>query len=252
METCSSCSRELKNGGLYLDAQERPVSDWHKAAWKTCPRCSELAPAHVFLKFPDEFGWRHDRNGNEYPQSDCTFHRNNDNDGAPRPAGDRRMCGGVTVRAPAARPPIVRRAAGVGTAPPEPPPEVALTPEQLDALVLALVGELELSEEGRKVLRTHLATERKAANRREILKIRSAAGPLTCDGCRVDLAKVYGKDHANVVELHHKQPLARGVQKPTGIDAFALLCPTCHRVIHYRREEPLEVEALRRILAATR
>jgi 5-methylcytosine-specific restriction protein A len=97
-------------------------------------------------------------------------------------------------------------------------------------------------------MRTHFETERKPGNRRAILRLRLARGPLTCDACQVDLAKLYGKDHASVVELHHVQPLSRGVQRPTGTDAFALLCPTCHRVVHYRREDPLTLEEVRRLL----
>jgi 5-methylcytosine-specific restriction protein A len=126
---------------------------------------------------------------------------------------------------------------------------VPLSSEQLDALVMAQVGWLELSEEGRKVLRTHLDTERKPGNRHAILRLRSAQGPLTCDACRISLAERYGMDHAEVVELHHLLPLARGIQKPKGVDDFALLCPTCHRVVHYRREEPLKLEEVRRRLA---
>lgn len=63
--------------------------------------------------------------------------------------------------------------------PPEPPPEVSLSSEQLDALVMAQVGWLKLSEEGRKVLRTHLDTERKAGNRHAI--IAASIGPRPAD-----------------------------------------------------------------------
>lgn len=251
MSACQTCTRDLKDGGLYLDASERSVSDFQKAGWKTCPRCSALAKAHVFLAFPDAFGWRV-VHGKRIPQSDCTFHRNNSKEDVVNTSGTRRTCGPAQpARAPAvARSPVVRPPPRRDATPPIPPAEVPLSSEQLDALVLAQVGWLQLSEEGRKVLRTHLDTERKAGNRHAILRLRSTQGPLTCDACRVSLAERYGRDHAEVVELHHLQPLARGVQKPKGIDDFALLCPTCHRIVHYRREEPLKIEEVRRLLAA--
>jgi len=40
------------------------------------------------------------------------------------------------------------------------------------------------------------------------------------------------------------------VQKPKGTEDFALLCPTCHRVAHFRREEPLRIDELRDLLAS--
>lgn len=254
MNTCPRCTRELDDGLLYLDTHEKQARDQAKAAWKSCPRCSQVAGVHVYLPMKD-FGspvrQRRTDNNPSGLQSDCTFHRNNDNREIPRPSGARRTCGPVqSTRAPVtARAPVVRPAPRAAATPADPPPEVPLSAEQLDALVLAQVGWLKLSEEGRKVLRTHLDTERKAGNRQALLRLRLAQGPLTCDACRVSLAERYGSNHAEVVELHHLQPLSRGVQKAADAEAFALLCPTCHRVVHFRREEPLKIDEVRRMLA---
>jgi len=174
----------------------------------------------------------------------CTFHRNEANKDSRNPARTR-ICGQAPVQhALPARPPVVRPAPRQAE-PPGAEVEVSLTAEQLDALAAAQVGWLKLSEEGRKFLRTHVDTERKLGNRQAILRLRRAKGALTCDGCGVDLAVEYGKEHETVLELHHLRPLARGVQKPKGTEDFALLCPTCHRVVHYRREDPLSIDVLR-------
>jgi 5-methylcytosine-specific restriction endonuclease McrA len=123
--------------------------------------------------------------------------------------------------------------------------DVKLSGAQLDAIIRDQTGAIALGEEGRKYLRTHVETERKSANRKYILELRAQRGPLLCDACGTDMAHRYGPEHREVLELHHVVPLARGVQRPRGTDAFALLCPSCHRVVHYRREDPLDVSALR-------
>jgi hypothetical protein len=124
------------------------------------------------------------------------------------------------------------------------PKDIMLTGAQLDALIREQTGGARLGAEGRRYLRTHMVTERKSSNRKYILEFRAQRGPLSCDACGVELAQRYGPEHREVLELHHRIPLSRGTQRPKGTDAFALLCPTCHRVIHYRREEPLDVDVL--------
>lgn len=119
------------------------------------------------------------------------------------------------------------------------------TKAQIDAIVDEQTGNVRLSAEGRMFLRAQLVSERKSANRKIILDLRARAGRLACDACSTDLGKLLGSEFAHVLELHHRVPLHRGVQMPKGTDAFALLCPTCHRVVHYRREEPMDVEVLR-------
>lgn len=122
---------------------------------------------------------------------------------------------------------------------------MTLSGAQLDVVIHEQTGLARLGAEGRKYLRTHLVTERKSANRRYLLKLRTERGRLACDACGTDLAQRYGLEHREVLELHHRIPLSRGARHPKGTEAFALLCPTCHRVVHYRREDPLDVNVLR-------
>lgn len=250
MVACRSCPRSLDDGLLYLDANGRPVRDQSRAEWKTCPHCSGLAGHHVYLAFASAFGTSDKRITDENPvgvHSWCTFHRNKANVDSRNPARSR-TCGQATPqRAVPARPPVVRPAPKPAK-PPEADVDLPLTAQQLDALAAAQVAWIELSEEGRTFLRLHVDTERKPGNRQAILRLRRAKGALACDGCGVDLAAEYGEEHETVLELHHLRPLAKGVQKPKGTDDFALLCPTCHRVVHYRRAEPLRIDELRELI----
>lgn len=76
---CPHCSQRLDIGtqGLFLDSAKEPVTYWREGRWKTCPKCSKLEGAHVFLPFPADFGGTGLRKpaGEVVPQSDCNFHR---------------------------------------------------------------------------------------------------------------------------------------------------------------------------------
>lgn len=242
MAICPDCSEELDSGVLYLDAKGAAVSDPHRAHWKSCPRCSELAGVHVLLRFDESFGWRSQR-GQSFPQSDCTFHRNRAHWADDNPTAERRTCTGAQLGAR-------RRAARSPGLPPE-PPEPTPSLDQLNALLTVFVGPMALEEEGRKRLHAHILVERSRKNRGAILALRQARGPLACEACNEVIADAYGPEHAEVVDVHHLRPLAQGVQNPSPSD-FAILCPTCHRVVHFRREEPMDLEELRRKLGTRR
>lgn len=86
--------------------------------------------------------------------------------------------------------------------------------------------------EGGKVLRTHLRTERDG-NATKLAKAlarkRARNGKLTCEAC----ACVPEDDYRglDLIEAHHRIPLARGVRE-TKPEDFAMLCPCCHRAVH--------------------
>lgn len=80
---------------------------------------------------------------------------------------------------------------------------------------------------------------------------RRLEGNLKCDACGDDLGKQYGSAFSDVVEVHHRDPLWKSVQMPDK-SKLALLCPTCHRVVHYRQREPREVEEVARLVAQRR
>jgi hypothetical protein len=105
--------------------------------------------------------------------------------------------------------------------------------------------------EGERKLVTHFQLERDPEVRRRFLNARRSEGRLNCDACAVDLGAVYGRIFQEVVEVHHRTPLAHGV-RTTSVEDLALLCPTCHRVAHYRQEEPRSVEEVARLVNRAR
>ena len=223
MKACQECSDRLDDGLLYLNIRCVPTVDQAKAKWKSCPLCSQRAGTHVFLRFPGEFGVADDRITDNNPvgaQSQCQTCRNHEVF-----VGEQRSCAstdGLSAK------------------------------NQLMPLLLAEFDNPALSEEGRRKLITHLRAERAPDTRRKVLAARrDSHGQLACDACDVDLAGAYGADKSEVVEVHHKKPVSLGVQTPKVSD-FAILCPTCHRVAHHRREFPLTVAEIRRLLAKQR
>lgn len=86
--------------------------------------------------------------------------------------------------------------------------------------------------EGGKVLQTHLRTERdaKAAKlAKELARKRSKTGDIVCETCGTVPKKEYAG--LDLIEAHHRIPLARGVRE-TKPEDFAMLCPCCHRAVH--------------------
>lgn len=118
---CPHCNERLNIGtrGLFLDAHERPVAQWRRAAWKTCSTCSTLAGRHVFLPWPSAFGIEGTRtlNGEELPENNCSLHRNHGE--GENHDFDRRECSANGVVAPGAR----RRTASASSS--NPPPGTA-------------------------------------------------------------------------------------------------------------------------------
>ena len=55
-----------------------------------------------------------------------------------------------------------------------------------------------------------------------------------CEGCALDLHRIYPDHWEGLIEAHHKRPLSQAPREgeQLSVDDFALLCPTCHRLIH--------------------
>jgi hypothetical protein len=262
-EPCPYCDEALNIGthGLFLDSAGQSVGDWREATWKTCPGCSVAAGTHVFLRFPDAFGSdaaTRALNGEEVPENNCVFHRQY-RDGRPLHAGERNpdadqwecsaagvaRSGGSATPARAMRHPQApprARARGLDDAP---------WSEDAASGAVRFQGGMVFDPEGERRLVAHFQIERDPEVRRRFLAAREGEGRLACDACGVDLGAKYGRIFAKVVEVHHLVPIAAGVRR-TALDDLALLCPTCHRVVHYRTVEPRSVEEVARIVGRPR
>lgn len=89
------------------------------------------------------------------------------------------------------------------------------------------------AEEGRRLASTAKKLERDRALAREVKELNRAAhaGLVTCEGCGFSDAS------AGFLDAHHLVPLAVEARISTPSD-FAVLCPTCHRVVHQLGPSP--------------
>lgn len=58
-------------------------------------------------------------------------------------------------------------------------------------------------------------------------------GRLACEVCNFESSEAY--DVEGVIDAHHVVPLHKIGESVTTMDDLALVCPTCHRVLHKHR-----------------
>jgi 5-methylcytosine-specific restriction protein A len=103
--------------------------------------------------------------------------------------------------------------------------------------------------EGRRRARMHLAYERNQRLRKaKIAYTRALGGTLACQVCGFDYEATYGERGKDYVECHHVVPLHTVEERHNSIADLALICASCHRMIH-RRSPWLTIEELRTLLA---
>jgi hypothetical protein len=115
-----------------------------------------------------------------------------------------------------------------------PKPVLYAPPTVLANLAEALDEGAELSgDEGRIFMLRHRARERDARLRgRKIDAVRGIGGPLSCEVCGFDFETAYGERGRGYIECHHIIPLHQTGERTTHLDDLALICASCHRMIH--------------------
>jgi 5-methylcytosine-specific restriction protein A len=110
---------------------------------------------------------------------------------------------------------------------------------------LAASGELPKSGvfglDGALKVDNHKNRERRDRNLKLVKDVKSYHG-YSCQGCGIDLKSNYGEIGKDFIEAHHLTPLSLAPKEGkilTQAD-FAVLCPTCHRIIHRLGCPPLE------------
>lgn len=93
-----------------------------------------------------------------------------------------------------------------------------------------IVPEVEFYE-GKLLTRLHYARERSPKVRQALIASRAADG-LRCDICAADHANVPLEMRDAAFEAHHTVPLHAAGEGKTKLKDVALLCATCHRLIH--------------------
>jgi 5-methylcytosine-specific restriction protein A len=94
-------------------------------------------------------------------------------------------------------------------------------------------------------LHRHRERNRKLVQQKKAA-VRKATGRLACEVCDFDSSEVYGTG-LEVIDVHHVVPLHEIGESKTTLSDLALVCPTCHRVIHAHQPfiTPAELKAKR-------
>ena len=102
------------------------------------------------------------------------------------------------------------------------------------------------SLEGAPNWRTHRVYERDPRNRAKAIMYHGT----TCFGCGFSFDSVYTPEHAEgYIEVHHIYPLSEGPKEIDPHRDLIPLCANCHRMVHRRGKDWLDLEELRRLLA---
>lgn len=97
---------------------------------------------------------------------------------------------------------------------------------------VAAVDDDEEFAEGRVLTASHRRRERNPKVRKRLIEKRLKSDSLMCDACG-DRSKVNDASLAFAgFEVHHLIPLSTTEIRKTKLDDLALMCATCHRVIH--------------------
>ena len=100
-------------------------------------------------------------------------------------------------------------------------------------------------------LHRHLERDRKLPRRLKESRLKET-GKLECEVCSFDFTATYGSVGDGFIEAHHRIPVhqLKGKEKTRASD-LALVCSTCHRMLH-RADPQLRVEELRALLLGKR
>ena len=74
-----------------------------------------------------------------------------------------------------------------------------------------------------------------------------------CFACGDDMGDKYGEHGKGFIHVHHIIPVSQrgGEYVVNGVRDLRPLCPNCHAIVHRKRNEPLSMEELKKILAKT-
>ena len=123
----------------------------------------------------------------------------------------------------------------------------AAIPDQ-DTVEIVGHGEQEApgSIEGTLRWRVHRTYERSSRNRARALLHHGNR----CLGCGFSFDAVYTFRHAKgFIEVHHRRPLSEGPREVDPAEDLIPLCSNCHRMVHRRGDDWLDLEELRRLMA---
>lgn len=86
--------------------------------------------------------------------------------------------------------------------------------------------------EGKIISVLHRRRERSPGLRKKVITARKIKKQINCDICGTTSFWSEQVDEAGMFECHHVIPLAEGEARSTRVEDIALLCASCHRMIH--------------------
>ncbi|MBV7569653.1 HNH endonuclease [Pseudomonas sp. PDM27] len=86
--------------------------------------------------------------------------------------------------------------------------------------------------EGKSATRVHVERERRSKLRKEVIAKRLKLGDLECDVCGEAGGNVEPAIRDSMFECHHIIPLSMIGETKTKVKDMALLCASCHRLLH--------------------
>ena len=104
--------------------------------------------------------------------------------------------------------------------------------------------------EGRILTRIHSYRERDRSFVNKVKKHRKKSGALICEGCGLDPLSLYGSNGERCIEAHHRIPIQQlQPDSVTREEDIALICASCHRIVH-SRYPCLTIDELKLLLTA--
>ncbi|MGK7869759.1 HNH endonuclease [Falsiroseomonas sp. E2-1-a20] len=88
--------------------------------------------------------------------------------------------------------------------------------------------EINIGQEGRQRLHTHLKRERSIAL---VRRFKETLSSFSCQVCGFDFFEKYGEIGAEYIEAHHVLPIAAG-ERATDLTDLVAVCSNCHRMLH--------------------
>ena len=104
---------------------------------------------------------------------------------------------------------------------------------EFESLIQPVTDEDAGADEGRLLVRKHVAYERdRTLRQRKLEQAISSGRPIACEVCGFDFTETYGDRGKGYIECHHILPLHVSGPGRRRISDLALLCANCHRMIH--------------------
>jgi predicted HNH restriction endonuclease len=106
-------------------------------------------------------------------------------------------------------------------------------------------------KEGKSILKTSKVYNRSSKLRNIAIEHFTKDNKIICEACCFDFEKFYGEHGKGFIEIHHQKPIFQFEEEETiqtietALKNLMPVCSNCHRMIHRKKEYPLEIETIK-------